>query len=318
MTASSFAAVTASRLEPGLLALLLVVGGGLVEGLALGLLQASVMAAWAPGLSRARWAIVTVLVAGLGWAAASAPSALSATSASGSGSASGGDGPPLLIIIAGALALGAVMGAVLGLGQALVLRKLLPHPWRWIGVSSIGWAPAMLVIFVGATAPDGSWPLWVVVILGAATGLVAGAVLGAVTGALFPLLDGSTLANEVVMFVLKSPAHRLLDRSLAVLRVRGILSGKVLEFPVQCAQAGDDVVVVPGNPSRKTWWHNLRHPAYVELLLRGEWRQASATVLGDGDQRRDGARSTYLARWPKAVVAVENPLVLVQLNRRHR
>ncbi|MFC0448853.1 hypothetical protein [Rhodococcus jostii] len=79
------------------LALLLVVAGGLVEGVALGALQASGLQRRIPRLNRRRWLLVTVAVAGLGWAAASVPGVFS----------DDGDAEPaLLVVVAGALGRG--------------------------------------------------------------------------------------------------------------------------------------------------------------------------------------------------------------------
>ena len=110
MTAAAMAA-KASQALPGerrgvaaAAGLSLVVLGGLVEGTALGLAQASGLKAWLPGLNLRRWVLVTVAVAGIGWAAASAPSALSSDDV--------GPAPQWPMVAAGALTLGAAMGAV--------------------------------------------------------------------------------------------------------------------------------------------------------------------------------------------------------------
>ena len=101
MTASAGAARAGQALadRPGPLggtgvALAVVVAGGLVEGVALGSAQAWPLGRWLTSLRRGRYVLATVLVAGLGWAAASAPSVL----------AGGGDGretPPLGLVLLG-------------------------------------------------------------------------------------------------------------------------------------------------------------------------------------------------------------------------
>jgi hypothetical protein len=190
MTAAAAAAKTSQALvgEPATpsqvaVSLALVVGGGLVEGVALGSLQAAGLVRVVPRLSRRRWLFVTTAIAGLGWAAASAPAALS-------GSDDGSSAPPLFLVLAGATMLGAVMGALLGVAQASVLRAHVRHPWRWVIASAAAWAPAMAVIFLGATAPGADWPALTVAALGTVTGLAAGTVLGLVSGSLLPTLDG--------------------------------------------------------------------------------------------------------------------------------
>ena len=146
---------------------------------------------WLPGLDRRRWILVTTLIAGLGWAAASAPAAMSGP---GDGSA-----PPILLVLIGAAGLGVAMGAVLGAAQASVLRRHVRHPRRWIGASAAAWAPAMMIIFIGATAPGSDWPVATVVLLGTATGALAGAALGTVTWWFLPTLDGAPLHNRIVL-----------------------------------------------------------------------------------------------------------------------
>lgn len=172
------------------LGLSLVVTGGLIEGVALGTLQAAGLSRLLPSLNRRRWVAVTTAVAGVGWAAASAPAALA-------GNATDADtSPPILLTIGGAAGLGVVMGAMLGAAQASVLRGQVSRPARWVGANVAGWAPAMAVIFLGATAPQSDWPVISVAALGTLTGSVAGTVLGVVTGAFLSTLDARPTANR--------------------------------------------------------------------------------------------------------------------------
>lgn len=131
------------------------------------------------------------------------------------------------------------MGAVLGAAQALVLRPHVRHPGRWVCANAVGWAPAMSVIVLG-TRPDTDWSVPAVVGAGAVTGLTAGAVRGLVTGWFIPSLDGSPAYSRVVLGVLSSPTHGLADGTLAGLRVRGRVTGRAFELPVQFAADGSD------------------------------------------------------------------------------
>lgn len=162
-------------------ALALVVAAGILEGAAVGAAQTAALGREVHGLRRGRWTVVTVLVAGLGWAAASAPAVLSAPGDAGE--------PPWPLVLAGAAALGAVMGAVLGAAQSVVLRPAVAHPWRWALVSTVAWTPAMAVIFLGATTAPAAWPLPAVVLLGTVTGVAAGAVLGLLCGLFSPVVS---------------------------------------------------------------------------------------------------------------------------------
>lgn len=150
--------------------LLLVVAAGLVEGTALGLAQSRLLrsSGWAV---RHRWFLAaTVLVAGLGWAAASAPAALA-------GPGGGGSEPPQLLVVLGGAGLGLVLGPLLGGAQATALSAAARR--SWVRANLIAWPAAMAVIFLGATTPGPDWAPASVVLAGTLTGAAAGAVLGA-------------------------------------------------------------------------------------------------------------------------------------------
>lgn len=305
MTASA-AAATVTNGQPPATALTAVVAGGLVEGLALGLLQALVLRRWLPQLGRLAWVVVTAVVAGVGWAAASAPSQLGDPS---------GEAPPLGLIVVGALALGAAMGAVLGAAQALVLRGRVAHPARWIGISAIAWTPAMGVIFLGATLPDESWPRPVVIVLGTVTGAVAGALLGLISGVLSPWLVGSSAVNRITLDLLASPWRGGLARSLVGLRMHGRRTGHLIELPVQYARRADTLVVYPSNATHKNWWRNLLQPTAVEVLLDGRWRTGEAVAVSDGDPRWSDGVAIYSERWARVAIDERSPIVVIDLER---
>jgi hypothetical protein len=303
---ASAAAARAPELLPGggtvAVGLAFVVLGGLIEGIALGTLQSAVLRRWLPAMNRMWWILATVLVAGLGWAAASAPSQLAPPDDSAA--------PPLPLILIGAVALGAVMGVALGAAQAGGLRTVVRHPWAWIRISAIAWAPTMAIIFAGATTPGTDWSLPSVVLFGAATGAVAGAVLGLITGMLTPWLSGHSVTNRLVARILGSPARGLLASSLVLLRVRGRISGVEFELPVQFARTAGGIVIVPGRPERKQWWRNLVKPSAITVLIDGTWRLAVARLVVADDPEHATALADYRHRWSKITVPADTPLVL--------
>ncbi len=196
MTAAAAAARAATALierdvqGASWLGLGLVVLGGLVEGVALGVLQSRALASVLDTWARRRWLWGTVLIAGVGWAAASAPAALSSSQSGDT------EEPALMLVLLGAAGLGTMLGAVLGAVQAWALTGQVPHPRRWILGSAVGWTAAMPVIFLGATTVPASWPTGPVVVIGAGTGLAAGLVLGA-TSAPFLRMLGSSPSHNV-------------------------------------------------------------------------------------------------------------------------
>jgi len=314
MTAAAAAARASQAVAGGsptgwlvLAALAVIVAGGLVEGTALGYAQSTALRPTLPRAARRNWVILTVTVAGLGWAAASAPATFA-----GDGDPAGTDAPalPLVLVMAGLL--GAGMGALLGAAQALALRGHVRHPWRWITASTVGWTPAMAVIFVGATSAGAGWSPAAVVALGAGTGLAAGAVLGVVSGWFLPSLDGAGAADRAVLALLSSRFHRAAGRSLLGLRVRGVRTGRAVTFPVAYARGEDLLVVLPGRPDTKRWWRNLVVPAEVGLLLDGRWTPGHAGVVRPGERGYDEASATYQRRRPRVHIPPAAPLVVIR------
>jgi len=309
MTAASSAALLANGMsdDARVLALVVIVLGGLVEGTALGVIQARLLRtvlgprAWA-------WALTTVAVAGLGWAGASAPQALSGDS--------GGAPPPVGLVLAGAAGMGLAMGAVLGAAQAVTLHGRVRHPWRWVSVSAMAWLPAMVVIFAGASAPSADWHAYETVPLGLVTGLAAGALLGLVCGALLPTLDGPPPHALALLGLLRTRAGRRLSHSLLGLRVTGVRTGHTFDLPVQyAAQQGADedaLIVVPVRQERKTWWRNLRVPAPLQVLYDGRWRPAYGRVVGPDDPEHAAALATYARRWPRVALPPDQPVVVLR------
>lgn len=315
MTAAAGAARGATALNDHAVAhttawgLLLVVLGGLVEGGALGFLQARALADVLGSTGRHRWAAVTILVAGLGWAAASAPAALSGDD--------GGTTPSLLLVLPGAALLGAVMGIALGAAQAWSLRGRVRHPWRWIAGSAAGWTAAMPVIFLGATGVGATWPWWMVVPIGTLTGLGAGLALGTVSGPFLATLDGPAWHHRLVLGVLTSRRGTPADGGggLVGLGLDGARTGRHYRFPVQAAAWGPDrLVVLPGHPERKTWWRNLDGRRPVEVLLAGCWTPATGAVIRRDDPDWSNARSAYAMHFP-SVQGAGDPLVVLTLSR---
>jgi len=308
------AAATAARIGQDLidhhgdsarwLALVVVVIGGLVEGVALGALQGRVLASRWPGLRRLVYVLVTVAVAGVGWAGASAPGVLA-------GDDDAGAGPPLGLIVLGALGIGVVMGPVLGAAQALVLRTTVPHPWRWVVANTAAWPPVMAVIFVGASTAGAGWPAPVVLAYGGITGVLAGAVLGLVSGVWLEALDGPPVVNRLVLFLVGRQWMGL-HRGVIGLAVRGRRTGRVMKLPVQFAPHGTSLVVVPAHPDGKTWWRNLgEQPVPVALLDGNGWHPVTARLVVEGAPGHAAALAAYERRWPRFRPAPEQPLVLV-------
>jgi hypothetical protein len=107
------------------------------------------------------------------------------------------------------------------------------------------------------------------------------------------------LANPVLCRLLRTGAGRRLGRGLMVVRYRGTVTGRPHELVVRYARDDDTVWVLVGQAELKTWWHNLRQPAEVELWLAGEHVRAPAVVVtGSADPEQAAAG---LAAYRRAV-----------------
>ena len=110
------------------------------------------------------------------------------------------------------------------------------------------------------------------------------------------------LANPILRPLLRGPLGSRLGRRLGVLRYRGRRSGQARELVVQYVRDGDRVWVMPGQPNRKQWWHNMREPMPVELWLAGQNLHGVASAISDRDQPTDvvDALTVYRTVFPRA------------------
>ena len=67
------------------------------------------------------------------------------------------------------------------------------------------------------------------------------------------------IANPLVCLVLRSSLHRLMSATLLLITYRGRKTGREYSLPVQYAQAGNLIYIMPGLPEQKTWWRNLKN-----------------------------------------------------------
>jgi hypothetical protein len=292
--------------------LLMAVAGGIVEGLAVGLLQHRVLRTWLPDLSRAKYVGGTVALAAAFWLLGMLPSTLLALAPEEGGPPQ--DDPSMVMIVAISALGGALGGVAFGVVQGWAMRGHVPHPWRWIRPNAIGWALAVAVITVGASsAPAGIAPL-ALVGYGALVGLLAGACVGAVTAQAIPSL---ALAlpwwNRVVVDLLLSPLHGLLSGSVVLLRFVGRRSGATVTVPVQYALRDGTVTVYVAQADTKRWWRSFADgPRPVHLVLRGRRLAGHGALPAAGTPAHEAAAAAYRGRWPRVAVAGDAVLLEIE------
>jgi hypothetical protein len=160
---------------------LAIASGTLLEGVLVGVAQASVLTRRLATPVARRWVIATALGAALAWVLGMTPSTVMALLDAGSTGAAPVEPPPLVQYALGAV-LGAITGPILGFAQWRVLRGVTPRAARWIIANSLAWAAGMTLIFIGMDHVP--WHAGTVALVASVIGVcaIAGAVVGAIHG----------------------------------------------------------------------------------------------------------------------------------------
>jgi hypothetical protein len=122
---------------------------------------------------------------------------------------------------------------------------------------------------------------------------------------------GTRARSTVVAAILRSPAHRLLDRRLIVLSFTGRRSGRPVSLPVAYARDRDDLVVFVGRHDEKRWWRSFRDGWPVAVRLQGR----DLTGVGRAVTADRRTRDVYERQHPRAAgqVAREHVPLFVRL-----
>ncbi len=71
--------------------------------------------------------------------------------------------------------------------------------------------------------------------------------------------------NKAMKFVLRSPIHDIVSKTVLLITFNGRKSGKAYTTPVSYSQSGNQVTIF----THAAWWKNLHSGAPVSILLRG-------------------------------------------------
>jgi deazaflavin-dependent oxidoreductase (nitroreductase family) len=88
------------------------------------------------------------------------------------------------------------------------------------------------------------------------------------------------VVNSFMKFVLRSPAHGMVSKSVLLISFTGRKSGKTYTTPVSYSQAGDQVYIF----THATWWKNLRDGAPVTLRIQGRDLQGVVEPVAENKQ----------------------------------
>ncbi len=100
--------------------------------------------------------------------------------------------------------------------------------------------------------------------------------------------------NKAMKFVLGSPAHGMVSKTVLLITFTGRKSGKTYTTPVSYSQHGDQVYIF----THANWWKNLRRGAPVSLRIRGRELQGLAEPVAEDKQAIAAGLAEHLKKVP--------------------
>ena len=94
-------------------------------------------------------------------------------------------------------------------------------------------------------------------------------------------MNWQKLYNPIVILLLHSPLHSLMDKSTILITITGRKSGKKYTIPVSYVRDGDTLMMI--SQREHSWWKNLRGGAQVTLYLQGRFLKATGEVFTDAE-----------------------------------
>jgi deazaflavin-dependent oxidoreductase (nitroreductase family) len=100
--------------------------------------------------------------------------------------------------------------------------------------------------------------------------------------------------NQAMKFVLRSPVHGMVSKSVLLITFTGRKSGKTYTTPVSYSQDRDQVTIF----THADWWKNLRSDAPVTLRIQGRELKGVAEAVAEDKGAIADALSAHLQRVP--------------------
>jgi hypothetical protein len=100
--------------------------------------------------------------------------------------------------------------------------------------------------------------------------------------------------NNAMKFVLRSPMHGMVSKSVMLITFTGRKIGRTYTTPVSYSQDGDQVTIF----THATWWKNLRSGAPVTLCIRGCDLQGLAEPVAEDKGAVAAGLATHLRKVP--------------------
>lgn len=100
--------------------------------------------------------------------------------------------------------------------------------------------------------------------------------------------------NNAMKFVLRSPGHWMVSKSVLLISFTGRKSGKIYTTPVSYSQSGDQVYIF----THAAWWKNLHSGAPVAIRLQGRELQGLALPVADDKTAIAASLTEHLRKVP--------------------
>ena len=100
--------------------------------------------------------------------------------------------------------------------------------------------------------------------------------------------------NRTMKFVLRSPVHGIVSKTVLLITFTGRKSGKTYTTPVSYSQNGDQVYIF----SHADWWKNLRSGAPVSLRIQGRELQGLAEAVAEDKSAVATGLAAHLRKVP--------------------
>ena|SRR5579859_5671244 len=105
--------------------------------------------------------------------------------------------------------------------------------------------------------------------------------------------------NRLLIWLLRSPFHRLASGKVMLVTVTGRRSGHSYTTPVNYVQSGKTVFVL--SRQGRTWWKNVDNGANVKLWLRGKERTGCARLVTEPGKVAATLRMFYPKMKPEKI-----------------
>ncbi len=102
------------------------------------------------------------------------------------------------------------------------------------------------------------------------------------------------IVNKAMKFVLRSPVHGMVSKTVLLISFAGRKSGKTYTTPVSYSQDGDQVHIF----THARWWKNLRSETPVTVRMRGRELQGLAEPVAEDKQAIAAGLSAHLRKVP--------------------